>query len=139
MADFVTGRLPFERAARRLVQAGATDQEGAALLSACLQVEIDAGRLPYDLGLLLFEAVAQAIPSAQDSDAAPAPPAGTGATGAAEEVRETVESGQVSALLGPLKTLRRGGAPASEDTRTNPAERQLDAALDMFRGARARE
>jgi len=136
----VTGRLSFDRAARRLAKAGAGRADAAAVLSACLQVEIDVGRMPYDLALLLFEAATPAppVPPPQADPDATRDDSGAADSGAADDVRATVDSGAVSALLGPLKALRRGEAPA-DDTSINPAERQLDAALDMFRGARARK
>ncbi|WP_051356455.1 serine/threonine-protein kinase [Azorhizobium doebereinerae] len=125
---FVSGRRPFERLVKDLCALAAERESGLAHLSARLQDFIDLGRIPYDLAVLLYQDVAQAgaEPAAPDTPAAVPEPADG-------DIQRKVDAVVLQALVGQFKDLRKGKA-----SRAPEPERQLDAALASFRGARAR-
>ncbi|WP_341988650.1 serine/threonine-protein kinase [Azorhizobium sp. AG788] len=143
LTTFLTGRRPFEGLVedmRALVQGRA---DGLAHLSQRLQAFIDVGRLPYDLGVLVYQdvakaPVAEAAPPASGAQAVQPRP-GSAAPGAVDapapddDLRRKVDAVVLQALVGQYKD-RRKAAPS----RPPEPQRQLDAALASFRGARTR-
>ncbi|MFG1418004.1 serine/threonine-protein kinase [Xanthobacter sp. V0B-10] len=138
-SEFLAGRRTFDQLAaalRALCREGAAEAEGAhaeanARLSAALQEQINLGRIPYDLAMLLFQEASRA----PVAPAVPAAPSASGAPPAGDEdaLRERVDAVVLSALLGQFKDLRKGG-----EARERQNQRQLDDALASFRSARLR-
>lgn len=133
LGGFFTGRRTFDQLAVE-VRAYCRDCDPALTqLSAALQEQINLGRMPYDLAMMLFqEAGRPAAPVAKDL---PELPVDTNPPDAREEtLRERVDSVVMSALLGQFKDLRKGG-----EARERQNQRQLDDALAAFRSARMRQ
>lgn len=158
LAAFLAGHRPFEVMIGELRALCSARDGGLARLGAQLQDHINLGRLPYDLAVVIFQDVARALPPATEAaagagsppaqdrpaQASPAgvpPPAATvplPATPAEEseasDLQRKVESVVLAALIGRFKDLRQGRGHGPGE-----GERQLDAALATFRGARARQ
>ncbi len=137
---FLAGRRPFEGLVEDLRVLVRARDDGLAHLSARVQAFIDLGRLPYDLAVLLYQDVARKpAEDAAPAAAHPVQPTPTESHAAAddtvpeEDLRQKVDAVVLQALVGQYKDRRKGGA-----TRVPEPERQLDAALASFRGARTR-
>ncbi|MBA4790884.1 MAG: serine/threonine protein kinase [Rhizobiales bacterium] len=133
LAGFFAGRRTFDQLALE-VRAYCRDGDPTlAGLSAALQEQINLGRLPYDLAMLLFQEAGR--PADEPARDLPEVPASEEAPDAREEtLRERVDSVVLSALLGQFKDLRKGG-----EARERQNQRQLDDALSAFRSARLRQ
>ncbi|OYX83330.1 MAG: hypothetical protein B7Y75_05485, partial [Azorhizobium sp. 35-67-5] len=138
---FIGGRRPFEGLVEDLRVLVRARDDGLMHLSQRVQAFIDLGRLPYDLAVLVYQDVAKR-PAAEE--AAPAAPhqvqptpaesrVAVDATVPEEDLRQKVDAVVLQALVGQYKDRRKGGA-----NRVPEPERQLDAALASFRGARTR-
>ncbi|WP_127089603.1 serine/threonine-protein kinase [Aquabacter cavernae] len=102
-------------------------------LSSALQEQINLGRMPYDLAMLLFQEAGR--PAEEPArDLPELPPVGEAEDNREETLRERVDSVVLSALLGQFKDLRKGG-----EARERQNQRQLDDALAAFRSARLRQ
>lgn len=145
LTTFLTGRRPFEGLVedmRILVQGRA---DGLAYLSQRLQAFIDVGRLPYDLAVLVYQDVAKepaaeaAPPVAGAPSVQPQPGPGHATPGAGDptvpddDLRRKVDAVVLQALVGQYKDRRKAAT-----NRGPEPQRQLDAALASFRGARTR-
>lgn len=117
---------------RALCRQEALEEDGApgtTQLSAALQEQINLGRMPYDLAMLLFQEASRPDAAAPD----PVEPVAPVPTGSGEGLKDRVDAVVLSALLGQFKDLRKGG-----EARARQNQRQLDDALASFRSARLR-
>ncbi len=138
LTAFVTGRRPFEQLVEDLRGLMVARTDGLAAVSSALQTFINGGRMPYDLAVLVYQDVAR-DPAPVAATAAPsdAPLPGARAPrpdgGAEDDIQGKVDAVVLQALIGQFKDFRKGSAPRAQEP-----ERQLDAALASFRGARTR-
>jgi predicted Ser/Thr protein kinase len=134
LADFLTGRRPFESLVGELRTLVAADEAVADALQASLQDAVNTGQLPYDLAVLILnETVGQ--DESQPADAAGgdeenAPPA-------ASAYQDKVDEVVVSALLDGFRAYRQRTQPADAQSDARD-DKHLDAILADFRGARFR-
>ncbi|MEP9377949.1 serine/threonine-protein kinase [Aquabacter sp. CN5-332] len=133
-AAFFAGRRSFDQLAVDLRAYSQNGDQGLSVLSAALQEQINLGRMPYDLAMILFQEVGrppEPVPAPSLPEAPPLP-----ATKASDEetLRERVDAVVLSALIGQFKDLRKGG-----EARARQNQRQLDDALTAFRSARLRQ
>lgn len=133
LGHFFAGRRTFDQLALEVRSFCRDCDPGLSRLSAALQEQINLGRMPYDLAMVLFqeagrpaEPVAKDLPEASSEDGEP--------EAREETLRERVDSVVLSALLGQFKDLRKGG-----EARERQNQRQLDDALSAFRSARLRQ
>lgn len=139
LTAFLSGRRPFEGLVADLRGLVEARQDRLMHLSQRVQAFIDMGRLPYDLAVLLYQDVARPADDVGHGGADPmqpppgeSPPAAD-ATLPEDDLRQKVDAVVLQALVGQYKDRRKGGA-----SRVPEPERQLDAALASFRGARTR-
>ncbi|WP_454915560.1 serine/threonine-protein kinase [Xanthobacter sediminis] len=102
-------------------------------MSAALQEQINLGRMPYDLAMLLFQEASRPEAPHEAANLPEEPPAPPLPAGEDATLRDRVDAVVLSALLGQFKDLRKGG-----EARARQNQRQLDDALSSFRSARLR-
>jgi len=141
LREFATGRASFERLTQKigriLADNGIADQDFDYLL----QKFIDAGRLPHELALLVrqeaLEICDRLLREANRTAAPSAPQGAVGQPGEADPYQQRVEEVVLSALVDGFRSMRDQGRDG-HTAQGNHDDRQLDAALTDFRGARLR-
>lgn len=133
-AAFFAGRRSFDQLARELRALNNEGEQGRTALSETLQEQINLGRMPYDLAMMLFQEAVRPDESAAPPNLPSAPSSPAQGEDKEETLRERVDAVVLSALLGQFKDLRKGG-----EARERQNQRQLDDALAAFRSARLRQ
>lgn len=138
LAEFLAGRRPFERLIGDLRALFAADGAAGEALQAVLQEVINTGQLPYDLAVMVWrEAAQEESAAADDADIendGPAPEP-DGEADANAGYQDKVDEVVISALIDGFRSYRKKGEPTQLHTRD---DKDLDAALAEFRGARFR-
>ena len=141
--EFLQGRRAFADLEKTLKSVEASVPQGRAIINDHLNELIGLGLFPNDLALALRASLDRARPAASDDDifdpptepmgaAGARPPAGGGAEIAGvDPLRDKVDEVVLSALTENFRGLKQRGGEAR-------ADRQLDLALQDFRGARLR-
>lgn len=140
LGEFLAGRRPFEGLVGQLRALITADETAADALQAALQEAINTGQLPYDLAVLVWREASQNENSTEvdtGEDEAPSAALDTnGQAGANGAHQDKVDEVVISALLDGFRSYRRQGEPTQ--LRMRHDEKELDAALADFRGARFR-